>query len=237
MKNSSSKLAVMQPYFFPYAGYFQLIMAVDTFVFYDDVCFIKGGWINRNRILIDGESKFLTIPCRKASQNKLINKIHHALDDKIRVKLINKVKSAYGNAPHFSKVFPVFEEVISSEYSLISELAIQSIRKTTNYLGLSKNFKISSETYDNRNLGGSERIVDICKKEKTTVYVNPIGGRELYDEYDFNMFGLELKFLQHELAEYPQFNNKFVPGLSILDVLMFNSKPEIRSMLKDYSIR
>jgi len=236
MQSSSLKLAVMQPYFFPYAGYFQLIMEADTFVFYDDVNFITGGWINRNRILIDGEAKYLTIPCRKVSQNKLINKIDHDLDDKKRAKLLNKVKSAYGNAPCFKRVFPVFEEVIGSECSSIAGLAMLSITKVTDYLGMCQNFKISSHSYDNRDLRGSDRILDICKQEGASVYVNPAGGWELYSKTEFGKYDIELQFLRPELTEYGQFKNSFVPGLSILDVLMFNPRRAALKILKKYTV-
>lgn len=230
------KLAVMQPYFFPYLGYFQLINASDAFVFLDDVSYITGGWINRNRILIHGNAKYITIPCRKASQNKLILEIEHNLNDKNRDKLLKKVYQAYKVAPFFEEIFPIFEEVLYSDLNSISALARMSIQKVVQYLEIERIFKVSSETFDNQLLKADQRILDICEVVNATTYINMEGGSNLYSKQQFRKHGIDLQFLRPTLPEYEQFGYEFIEGLSILDVLMFNSADETRKMINQYSL-
>lgn len=233
---SDVKLAVMQPYFFPYLGYFQLIEESDLFVFYDDVNFITQGWINRNRILINGSAAYVTIPCKNASQNRLICETDHALEGKTREKLIRKFEHSYKNAPYFESVFPIIKNVIHLDNPGISELAIASISKTMNYLEMSRSAKVSSSAYENQQLKGDDRILDICKQENAKTYINPIGGKMLYNRQTFFDEGIELKFLKPSFSKYEQFNGTFVSGLSIIDVMMFNSKSAVQKMLKMYTL-
>ncbi|WP_409029140.1 WbqC family protein [Gracilimonas sediminicola] len=226
-----NSIAVMQPYFFPYIGYFQLIKEVDKFIFYDDVNYITGGWINRNRILINGEAKYLTIPCKNASQNRLIKDIDHSLTERDQKKLLKKIRFTYSNAPYFEYVFPIIGEVFKTEIELISELAIESIKRVADYLELECEFQKSSEKYDNQELDAADRLIDICKIEGINHYVNSIGGKELYDKQYFLENEVKLDFLEPSIIEYEQFNNKFIPGLSIIDVLMFNSISNIKNKL------
>jgi hypothetical protein len=230
------KIAIMQPYFFPYLGYFQLINAVDLFVFYDDVNFITRGWIHRNRVLVNNKASYLTVPCKKASQNKLIHEIETALDDKKRRKLINKIKFSYGNAPYFEQVFPLIKKVLNAKTETIAELAIKSVLKCTEYLHLETSFKISSECYENREMDKAERLIDITKKESGETYINAIGGKELYDKKNFAEQDIDLKFLHSEPPVYNQFEGDFIPGLSIIDVMMFNSVEEIHQQLEQYTL-
>lgn len=229
------KLAVMQPYFFPYLGYFQLISASDTFVFLDDVSYITGGWINRNRILIQGKAKYITIPCRKASQNKLISNVEHDLNDKKREKLSRKVKLAYKGAPFFEQIYPIYEDVLYSDFNSISALARKSVQNVLQYLEIEKTFKVNSEAFDNKTLKADQKILDLCEAVNATSYVNMEGGRDLYNKYSFLKHGVDLQFLKPWLPRYKQFSQEFIEGLSILDVLMFNSIDEIREMLNQYS--
>jgi hypothetical protein len=226
-----NSIAVMQPYFFPYIGYFQLIEAVDTFVFYDDVNYITRGWINRNKILINNEAKYITIPCRGASQNKLIYEVEHALNEKKRGKLIKKIKFTYSKAPFFNEVFPLFKKIMNKEMGTIADLAIKSIKESCNYLGLKTTFKKSSENYDNTSLGAADRLIDICKKEGSSNYINAAGGMELYDKPYFSDDGVKLSFLKPQEVVYEQFGEEFVPWLSIIDVMMFNSPGKIKNEL------
>ena len=224
-------LAIVQPYLFPYIGYFHLISKVDTFVFYDDVNFITRGWINRNKVLVNGKAKYLTIPCKDASQHKLINEVEHALTDKKRGKLLRMIKFSYSNAPFFDDVFPIVESVLNSESSFIADIAEESIRSCCAYLGIDATLKVSSETFDNAGLDRTERIVDICRQEEASTYINPPGGKELYEKADFKKHGIELKFIEPELKKYSQFDHEFVPGLSIIDIMMFNAPEKIRTEL------
>ena len=232
-----TKIAVMQPYLFPYIGYFQLIHSVDKFIYLDDVTYIKRGWINRNKILIQNHPAYFTIPCKKISQNKHINETEHDLNDSKRQKLLKKLTLAYKNAPYFHDVIEIFEQVITSDHTKIGELAKLSIGQICSYLGLKTLLIKSSTLYGNNNLYGEDRIIDFCIKEKAHTYINPMGGQKLYNSQVFDRHGINLNFMMPESLPYKQFNNDFVPWLSILDVLMFNDPHTVRAtLLKAYKL-
>lgn len=232
------KLAIMQPYIFPYIGYFQLMHAVNKFVYFDDVNFIKRGWINRNRILLNGRDFLFTIPLQEVSQFKYISQIKIRDDMYIswKAKFYNMLKHAYKKAPFFDPVFDLIENVLEKLYDCIASLARQSVQDIITYIGLEKIIVPSSVCYNNRELSGQERILDICKKEKATVYINPIGGLELYSKNVFETQGIKLQFLRSQKTSYKQGNHEHVPYLSMIDVLMFNSIGQIRKMLCDYEL-
>ncbi|MBF6607437.1 MAG: WbqC family protein [Flavobacterium sp.] len=234
---ANKKVAVMQPYVFPYIGYFQLIQSVDTFVFYDDVNFIKKGWINRNNLLINKEKQIVTFPCKGISQNKEIREIEINKDDKAYQKIIRTIELAYKGAPYFENIFPLIETVIVSDNLTISELAVSSIEAVMEYLEIPKNFKLSSDSHSNsKGQPRADRLIAITKSEGGSNYINAAGGIELYDKADFEKHGIELQFLMPELPEYKQWGDSFVPGLSIIDILMFNDVPSVQAMLNNYSL-
>ncbi|HMP79806.1 MAG TPA: WbqC family protein [Pirellulaceae bacterium] len=214
------KLAIMQPYFLPYVGYFQLIAAVDKFVFLDDVHFINRGWINRNHIALQGVKHLFTIPLIGASQNRLIHEIEVDADPRWRHKLLLTVERAYRKAPCFGDVFAGLKALLTPEPVTIGDLAKRSIRWVNERLGLATPTVDSSGIYGNAHLKGAERIRDICLRERATIYVNPPGGRELYETSFFAERQLELRFLEPALDAYPQYDGEFLPGLSVLDLLM-----------------
>lgn len=232
------KIAVMQPYLFPYIGYFQLIKSVDTFVFYDDVNFIKGGWINRNKLLVQGKELIFTVPLNNASSFSTINEttVNISIEKKWRVKFLRTVEQSYGKATHFEEVFRLIKSVFESDYEHISELAINSIKVVSGYLGLTTNFQISSQEYSSsKNLDRTERLLAICKELRANNYINMLGGKEIYDKDTFLKEGINLQFLKPELIPYNKDISNFVPGLSIIDVLMHNSKDEVNNLIK-YSL-
>jgi len=225
-------VAIMQPYIFPYLGYFQLLNAVDTFVFYDDVNFIKRGWINRNKILVNGTEKLISFPCIQASQNKLINQVEIDLQQKEYKKLLQSISMAYKKAPYFDDVFPVLERVFYSKTTNIASLAMESVKEVINYLSINKTYKISSEAFStSKGMNKQERLIHIAQSEKATTYINALGGQELYAKEDFKKQGIDLFFLKASLPKYPQFSEVFVPGLSIIDVLMMKHKDDVVNML------
>ena len=233
------KLAIMQPYFFPYIGYFQLIQAVDKFVFYDDVNFIKQGWINRNRILLNNKDFLFSIPLEQISSNKKINetKISKKYFEKWLTKFYKTINSAYNKAAYFNDTLSLLEKTFEIKHATISELAIESITNVCNYLGVEKEFEVSSKLYQETfGLSKSGRLIEICKKNNTKQYINPIGGQAIYTKEEFAKSGIKLSFLQSNNIRYNQFGNKFVPGLSIIDILMFNSVDEIKEMLSKYKL-
>lgn len=226
----------MQPYFFPYIGYFQLINAVDKFIILDDVNYIKKGWINRNRILLNGKDYLFTIPCEKISQNKLINEVEVIKDEKAVNKFLKTINNAYSKAPYFSEVFELVEGVFKFDKVLISELAYGSITSVLNFLGIEKNIVFSSKNYSNSEFKKADRLIDICKMNNADIFINSSGGKELYDKVEFNKNGIKIYFIKNIITPYNQFENNFIPGLSIIDVLMFNTKDEIKEMLNQYEL-
>lgn len=233
-------LAIMQPYFLPYIGYMQLMGAVDTFVLYDDVSFINRGWINRNKLLINGQEHLFTIPLKDASQNKRINEVHLADDPKWRSKLLKTIEQGYRKAPQYAVVMPLTEKIVNFTTDSIADLIYHSLVELNGYLGLTPTLIASSSVYENTHLKAQERILDICNQEGATRYINPIGGMELYDRERFAEAGITLDFIRSERVEYPQFNrgnsDTFVPWLSILDALMFNDVPTVKELLTQYEL-
>lgn len=224
------KIAIMQPYLFPYIGYFQLVHAADVFVFYDDVNYINKGWINRNRILLNGTDHMFTLPCKEASQNKLIKDIEVQDDAKSIGKLLATMQAAYKKAPFYNDVYPIVERVLKGgRGKKVSEVAEDSVRQVCLYLGLERTFRTSSETYDNRDLKKADRLIDICHLEGITDYVNPSGGQEIYTKDYYAEQGVNLSFLQSERVEYMQSGDSFVPWLSVIDVLMCNSVEDVKN--------
>jgi len=228
------KLGVMQPYFLPYIGYFQLMHAVDKFVILDDVNFINRGWINRNRILLNGKAHLFTIPLKDASQNKLIKDIEISREGNWRTKFLKTISMNYKPAPFFATVFPMITKLISSDDNLISKFIIKSLIEIMGYLNIKTTLIKTSTFYENQPLKAEEKIIDICRKENAKVYINPVGGLHLYSKERFEEEGIELSFINTRPITYKQFGNEFVPWLSVIDVLMFNSKEDISGYLNNY---
>ena len=232
------KLAVMQPYLFPYIGYFQMIKAVDVFVFYDDVNFIKQGWINRNRILVSNKEYLFTVPLKNASSFVSINETFINLDffKKWKKTFLQTIEQNYKKAPQFEEVFLLLNEIFEKNHITISQLAVDSVVTISKYLGIEKKFLISSEQYHNQTKPREERLIAICKAEQATQYINAIGGKELYTKESFKKEAIELSFIKSFPIDYKQFNNEFVSWLSIIDVLMFNTIEEVNQMLDKYEL-
>lgn len=230
------EIGIMQPYFFPYIGYWQLINAVDKYVIYDDVNFIKGGWINRNRILINDKPGFINLKMDGASPNKLIKEIQVSSDNRWKSKLLKTIEHSYKKAPFFEKVYPILEEIVNYDEVNLALYLENSIKKIAEYLDIKTEFILSSSINKDNSLKGQDKVIEICKILRATEYYNSIGGAELYSTDSFDANGIELKFLKTESIEYKQFNNEVIPYLSIVDVMMFNSKEDIKKMLDKYSL-
>ena len=231
-------LGIMQPYLFPYIGYFQLINSVDKFVIYDDVNFIKQGWINKNRILLNCNEYAFTVPLSNASSFQTIDKtaINYKLFPAWKDKFLKTLAQAYTKAPNYAVVAELVNNVLSQNQETISQMALTSIADIYSYLGLEKDIVPTSACYNNNEFKASERVIDICKKEGATAYINPIGGQELYAKAAFAAAGLQLNFIKSHKIEYPQFKCAFVPWLSIIDLLMLLSKEQIILYLSAYEL-
>jgi hypothetical protein len=231
------KVAIMQPYLFPYIGYFQLISAVDTFVFYDDVNFMNRGWINRNRILSNGKDLLFTVPLKEASQNKLINEIETDITEKWKSKFYKTMHFSYSKAPYFIDVMARIESVFISGNTNISELSERSVVEICNYIGIQKKFEKSSLKYGTtKGMEKADRLIEITKLSGHNQYINVRAGEELYDKEYYKSKEVDLFFISPKLNQYKQFSNDFIPGLSIIDVLMFNSIPQVIDMLNEYEL-
>lgn len=230
-------LAVMQPYVFPYVGYFNLIEASDCMVFYDDVHYIKRGWINRNRILLNKAEYLFTVPVEGASQNRLILDTRPLVTSQFVQKFMARIEGAYKKAPHYQAVLPLLNEWLSTDHENIAAMAIDSIVRVYAYLETDFLWKTSSvASPETAGLEKSDRLIAICRSLDCSTYVNAANGQALYDRDYFRAKGVELKFVKPRLVEYRQFGNEFVPWLSILDVLMFNDKQTVRSLISAYDL-
>lgn len=228
----------MQPYIFPYLGYFQLMHAVDYFVYYDDVNFIKRGWVNRNQILLNNQPKLFSIPLQQASQNKLIKEIKLVEEIKWREDLLKTLELAYKKAPYFSDVMDLIHGVITNQNAQnISTMAICSLEMVKNYIGLDARTMTSSEKFGaTKGLEKADRLIAISEQLKANTYINPSGGKNLYTKAYFAERKIALRFINNQLSEYSQFKSPFQPGLSIIDILMFNAPEEAKYMTEQYSI-
>jgi hypothetical protein len=229
------KVGIMQPYLLPYVGYFQLINAVDKFVVYDNIEYTKKGWINRNRYLLNGNDAYFTLPLKKDSD--YLDVRERRISDNYDSKdLINKIKSAYWKAPYFQQTFPLFQSIVENSEKNLFEFIYQSILKIVGYLDIPTEIIISSSLGIDHTLKGQDKVLSICKELNADQYINAIGGVHLYSKENFLENGIELSFIKTKPMEYKQFENDFVPWLSMIDLLMFNDGEAVKCMLQEYEL-
>lgn len=229
------KVGIMQPYFLPYIGYFQLLNAVDKYVIYDNIQYTKKGWINRNRILQNGKDILISIPLEKDSDYLDVRDrfITEGFD---RKKLLNQIKESYRKAPYWDAVMPLIDDIINYYDKNLFRFILNSVERICRYLDIDTDIIISSALDIDHSLKGQGKVIAICKKIGATDYYNAIGGQELYNGDDFKKENINLHFLSTNTIEYKQLGNEFVPWLSILDVMMFNSVDKIKDMLNNYKL-
>ena len=231
------RLGIMQPYFFPYIGYWQLLNAVDKYVIYDDVNYIKRGWINRNRILINNEVHYWGLELVGSSQNKKICEVDVSIDEKWIEKNIKTLEINYKKAPYFEEAMLIIKKALYEPKDNLSIYLTNIIKDVASYLDIHTEIIISSERKIFQELHGKDRIIAICNSQNATEYINPIGGTELYDKEEFTNNNIQLRFLMTDKNIcYKQFNNNFIDNLSIIDVMMFNSKSKIKELLNSYTL-
>lgn len=225
------KLGIMQPYFLPYIGYFQLIAAVDEFVIYDNIKYTKKGWINRNRMLLNGGDSTFSLPLKSASDT--LDVVEREIAPDFRPdKLMNQFRGAYGRAPHYRDCAPLLEEVLFFEERNLFRFILHSLQVVCRHLQITTPIRVSSGIPIDHGLKGQEKVLALCHAQQATTYINAIGGTELYDRQTFSAQGIELKFIEAMPFDYVQFGNKFVPWLSIADVLMFNPVNKVRETIR-----
>lgn len=229
------KLAIMQPYFMPYIGYFQLINAVDVFVVYDNIQFTKKGWFHRNRILVNGKDKMFSVPLKKDSD--YLDVAQRELADSFEnesKKIIRKIQDSYRKAPYYKEVMPLVEECFQRGSGNLFDFIHTSLKLLTQFLQIDTKIIISSSIDIDHTLKSQDKVLAICKKLNADIYINAIGGQDLYVAEAFRTKGIELRFTKTKPVKYKQFDNEFVLSLSIIDVMMFNSKENIKNYLDCY---
>jgi hypothetical protein len=224
------RLAIMQPYFFPYIGYFQLIAAVDEFVIYDQIKYTKKGWINRNRMLQNGKDVMFSLPLKSGSDYlEICERELSAEFDK--EKFVQQLAGAYKRAPYFEPTILLVRRILEYDNINLFQFLRHSLVQTCKHLGVTTDIKTSSDICFDNTLKGQEKVLAICKAIGTDIYINAIGGEELYSKDAFLEQGMRLKFIKSKEFQYAQFNGPFVPWLSILDVMMFNSIDAIQDII------
>lgn len=231
-------LAIMQPYLFPYLGYFHLIQACDTFVFYDDVAYIKQGWINRNRLQLGQQEFLFTLPLDNPGSFRLIREIapHSRLYPDWKSKFLKTLEQSYSKAPYYPEMLQIVTHTLNAESQSIADICRMGIFSICNYLGLNKNWITSSTQFQNNHLHGVERVLDICAQTGATHYINASGGRELYAQEVFARHQLRLSFVHASLPAYTHRNIPALPGLSILDLIAWMPLDELQQALQSYSL-
>jgi hypothetical protein len=231
------KVAIMQPYFFPYIGYFQLINSVDKFIIYDNIQYTKKGWINRNRILVNKKDQLITLPIKKDSD--YLNVVERELSKSWEIdknKMLNVIKSSYNKAPYFQDTFELISKCLNNPETNLFKFIYDSIVSINNYLEIKTPIIISSTVDMDHTLKSQDKVLSLCKKQNADTYINSIGGVELYDKETFKKNNIELNFIKSNPIQYKQFNNEFTSWLSIIDVMMFNSKQQIKEYLNNYTL-
>jgi hypothetical protein len=233
----SKKVAIMQPYFLPYIGYFQLVNSVDEFIIYDNIQYTKKGWINRNRILDNGSDRLFTISIKKDSD--YLDVVDRKLSeswDKDRKKLLNSLYIFYHKAPCFKEAYNVIEECLLDDEDNLFTFILNGLNKVNEYLNIKTPIVVSSSIDIDHSLKSQDKVLAICKAREATTYINAIGGMDLYSKTTFELNNIKLKFIKSQPITYTQFENTFVPWLSIVDVMMFNSKDMIQEYLNSYTL-
>jgi hypothetical protein len=231
------RVAIMQPYFLPYIGYFQLIKSVDEFILYDNIQYTKKGWINRNRILVNGSDRLITLPVKKDSD--YLNIVDREVSDTWNTdkkSLLTLIKSSYSKAPYFRETYELLEECLAVEHINLFEYIHQTLLKINRYVEIETPITISSSISIDHSLKSEEKVLSLCKAVGATMYINAIGGQHLYSKDRFAAHKIQLHFIKSDTIQYSQFNDNFVPWLSIVDVLMFNSKQDIIRYLNSYTL-
>lgn len=227
----------MQPYFLPYIGYFQLIRAVDEFIVYDNIQFSKKGWFHRNRMLQNGKDEYFSLTLKKDSdfldvRDRRLSETWPA----DREKILRKIKENYRKAPHFEMVYPITEQIFHFPDNHLFNFILFSLQSVCSYLEIATPLTVSSTLAIDHSLKSQDKVIALVKAAGGDIYLNPIGGFDLYDPAGFKAQGLTLQFHKARPFSYPQYGNEFVPWLSVLDLMMFNSREQITGWLDNFDI-
>lgn len=235
------RLALMQPYFFPYLGYFSLIAATDRWVAYDTPQFPREGWVKRNRVLTMGGSawKYVGIPVVRGPLDTPIHAVR--IDSRVDWRgdiLRNLDYYREHRAPYYRETLEFLQRTLHAAHDGLSALLVSCLRATCDHVGLPARIEVFSEL--NLEVEPTEtpqdRVVAIARALEATTYVNLPGGKDLYDRRQFALHGIELLFVAPGLPPYDQHRGDFIPGLSIIDALMWNSPGDVRTLIQNYGL-
>jgi hypothetical protein len=227
------RVGIMQPYLFPYLGYYQLAYHSDKFVFYDDAAYQTRGFINRNNLLSQGKSQRFTLAVKKASQNKKINELYFSNEVS---KILKTITYAYQKAPYFYDVMPIIESVLCENNRNVAKISTSSIILIFNYLGINKEYLLSSLIDYDRQTNAANKLISICKCLDVSEYCNAKNGADLYSKEEFLEQGIALSFIKMKPITYFQNQQYFINNLSIIDILMWNSKVQVKDLLGQYEL-
>ena len=229
----------MQPYLFPYLGYYALIKNTDKWIVFDEVQFIRHGWIERNRILKPNDGwQYISVPLEKHSRDTLIKDVKIKFSEDWKEKIIRQLDHYKKKAPYYKQVIDFLKNTFLFHTDSISLFNTHLLKESCNYIGISFSYEIYSEMNININPINSagDWALNISKELGASCYINPPGGIELFEKGKFEKAGIDLKFLKINFEEYKQYKSIFESGLSIIDVMMFNSPEEIRQMLNKFEL-
>lgn len=251
-------IAIMQPYFMPYIGYFQAISAVDKYILYGNVNFEKKSWVNRNRLMQrNGVVEPVVVPLKKKSSNALIKDIAIDYSTDWQRRLLRSIQTNYGKAPYFEETFSLLTSILNKQYGTLMELNTTSIKVVAKYLDINTEIEADNHRFDymeeelrqlddryeafpymlkTQPVRKVARVIEMCKQEGSSHYINAIGGVDLYSKEEFAQYGIKLEFIKTNPFVYDQFDNPFEPYLSIIDVLMHNGKEKTKKLLNEYTL-
>lgn len=230
----------MQPYFFPYPGYFSLIKATNKWIVFDTPQYANYSWMNRNRIINcnDDNWMYFIVPLKKRPLRTSINSIVIQNEVNWKEKIISQLGYYKKHAPYYNHVVEFLRETLTSEFVKLSDLNIHTLKATCKYIGIDFNYEIYSEM----NLqiedihAPDEWGLNICKAMGVSKFINPERGQNFIDRQKYLNEKVDIKFLEYRYPDYDQKMEEFIPGLSIIDAMMFNSPKELKVILEDYKL-
>lgn len=238
-------LGLMQPYLFPYLGYFQLMRHVDTYVFYENVQYMRQGWVNRNRLYTNikkNETHYFTFAVVKDDYKKEINERYYSNLKADCEKLRRILYQSYKNASNFEEAYTVIDQALQFENNNVAYFNMNANYLIARYMGIDTQITCMERIKDKGfwdnyyRLDYESKVIYICRFFQGQRYVNAIGGASLYHKKAFLHNNIELKFIKMDDIVYPQFEGEFTPNLSIIDVIMHNKIDSIKLLLDRYQI-
>jgi hypothetical protein len=236
MKENQS-VAIMQPFFFPYLGYFSLMKHTDNWIVFDDIRYSNQAWGNRNRILKHPEGwAWINVPVKDHKRETFYSNILIQNEINWKRKIINQFEYYKIHAPFYKDVLKIIQEVFSEDFSHLVDLNIHAMKKVCEYLKI--DFKYTK--FSEMNLGinsvqhPGQWALEICKAIKSTNYVNPCEGHPIYDKKEYDDAGISLQFIINRVSPYDQKRAEFEARLSIIDVMMWNSVERVNELIDDF---